>query len=117
VAVGRAGPVRRRVAIADDGPVGFGDEPGQAAPEHGGAARPKLVDVGRRFLEAGQSVEHVLRVDGGDGRHVGRQRIADQGVPGGFGRHPELSRRVLRHVNEGGCPSPGARKAVFANFL
>ncbi len=80
VAVGRALAVGARIAIADHLAGALGDEVGQAAGEDRGAPREQHLRGRRHLLEAGQAMQHLVGVDGLDGRHVLLGRIPDQHI-------------------------------------
>src|SRR5215212_8407175 len=70
-AIGRPGPVRARISIADHPAVEGCDQMGKSAIHHQAKAPRHLGQIGRDQLEGCGAVQHRVLVDFGDGGKVG----------------------------------------------
>ena len=77
VAIGGAGTVKRRVAVADDGAAPQRHQPGQPVVTHGFDALAHFIDGRGNIFKGGASVQHVPDVQRRDGVRVIGQGFAD----------------------------------------
>ena len=77
VTIGRARTVGGGIAVAHDAAVHLGHQIGQAELQHGLAAADHLGDAGGSFLEARQSVQHMVRIDFLHEAHVAFAGVAN----------------------------------------
>src|SRR6516165_2646158 len=75
--IGRAGPVRPGIAVAQHPARVFGDQVGQAAAENRTSTGCELLRVRRNLLEGGEPVEDMMPIDRGDPVDIALMRGTD----------------------------------------